>query len=332
MICSSLQVVFGGFTEAEKDWNRLHSLSREPFVFNSSLWHRVWWENFGFGEPLIASVRSDGEVKLVASMNISDGIAHYIGGEDLTDYHDFIYAADSPSSYPYIRAAIEALFSLEGVRRINLRSLQEDSPTCDNLIRISDELRLIYRMEYEDVAPRLILPNSWEGYLAMLSKKNRHELRRKLRRLEGSGDIHLTELFDHSEISAGMDEFFALHRMSSYEKKGFMTDAREAFFRLMTASLAHREQVRLLFLELDGERVAVSLSFVVGDIKYLYNSGYNPAYGSLAVGLLNHVYNIKRSIEEGFTVFDFMRGAERYKIDLGAYQKRLINITLELSE
>jgi CelD/BcsL family acetyltransferase involved in cellulose biosynthesis len=50
---------------------------------------------------------------------------------------------------------------------------------------------------------------------------------------------------------------------------------------------------------------------------YLYNSGYNPEYESLSVGLLSKVFCIRKSIEEGKRVFEFLKGNEIYKQRLG---------------
>ena len=50
---------------------------------------------------------------------------------------------------------------------------------------------------------------------------------------------------------------------------------------------------------------------------YLYNSGYDPRYGELSVGLLCKVLSIKNSIESGRKRYDFLKGAEPYKYHLG---------------
>ena len=106
-----------------------------------------------------------------------------------------------------------------------------------------------------------------------------------------------------------------------------MSPDRERFFRRAALSLAEQGITRLSFVELDGVRIASSLSFVCCGTKYLYNSGYDPAYGRLAAGLLNHAYNIRRSIEAGLSVFDFMRGDETYKYHLGGEDRLVYRLT-----
>ncbi|MEE8347693.1 MAG: GNAT family N-acetyltransferase, partial [Dehalococcoidia bacterium] len=50
----------------------------------------------------------------------------------------------------------------------------------------------------------------------------------------------------------------------------------------------------------------------------LYNSGYNPDYAYLSVGLLSKALALRKAIEEGRSRFDFLRGPEPYKYDLVA--------------
>ena len=58
------------------------------------------------------------------------------------------------------------------------------------------------------------------------------------------------------------------------------------------------------------------MGFDYNDSVYLYNSGYDPRYSSLSVGLLSKVLLIKDSIQRGRKRFDFLKGSEPYKYHL----------------
>ena len=105
--------------------------------------------------------------------------------------------------------------------------------------------------------------------------------------------------------------------MSTPDKNNFMTENRENFFRDISINMSTVGSTRLRFLEVDNKKVATSLSFLKDNVKYLYNSGYDPEYSYLSVGVLNHVLSIQDSILEKHTIFDFMRGDEVYKYRLG---------------
>src|SRR5439155_12047902 len=134
--------------------------------------------------------------------------------------------------------------------------------------------------------PRLALPTSWEAYLQGLTKKDRHELRRKLRRLFESGRVTY-ELRPADGVEPGdIVDFVRLHRQSAEAKAEFMTPAMEHFFEALLRSFSPRGWTRLYFLVIDGVRVAATMLFDYGGDYLLYNSGYDPAYAGVSAGLL----------------------------------------------
>ncbi len=300
--------------------------------FDHPEWLRAWWEEIcGGGELKLLSVRDGrGEAVLVAPLYVRDGVAAFLGGTDLFDYHDFILPKGAEAFSP--AAADELVHHLSGdssITRLEFTSLPGDSLAAEYLPGTCRAYDWSVSMDREDAAPRLELPGTWEEYLARLSRKNRHELRRKLRRLERAGAIRDYELSESDDIAEGMDDFLVLHRKSNPQKAEFMSSERERFFRRVTVRLASDGISRLSFVEMNGVRIAASLSFVWGGARYLYNSGYDPEFRYLAAGLLNHAYNIRRSIQEGLSIFDFMRGDEPYKYRLGGKDRTLFKLTAD---
>ena len=66
-------------------------------------------------------------------------------------------------------------------------------------------------VEREDVCPVVTLPAGvdMDGYLATLGKKERHEIRRKVRRAEAVGEIRLD---DSTDPLADLEAFIDLHQ------------------------------------------------------------------------------------------------------------------------
>ena len=60
---------------------------------------------------------------------------------------------------------------------------------------------------------------------------DRHELRRKFRRLESAGDVRFVTCTDHATLQHDISDFLTLHRESRDDKAAFMNDHMEAFFR-----------------------------------------------------------------------------------------------------
>jgi CelD/BcsL family acetyltransferase involved in cellulose biosynthesis len=174
-------------------------------------------------------------------------------------------------------------------------------------------------------APRLELPTTFDEYLQALGKTERHELRRKLRRLETGRRVAFRFAGD-SERASVLDRFVALHRRSRGEKAEFMTGETERFFRDVAETMGARGWLRLGALNVDGEDAAILFGFAYERTLALYNAASDPDLAALSVGLACAAYAIRTAIAEGFTTYDFLRGDERYKYDLGGTDHWLLRL------
>jgi len=174
------------------------------------------------------------------------------------------------------------------------------------------------------------LPSSFDSYLESLSTKQRHEVRRKLRRLQEAGNLEFRFIADEESVPGIMDVFFKLFVDSRRDKAEFLTQKRELYFRQLAANMAQAGLLRLGVLKLDTKPVAQIICFDYNDCIYLYNSGYDPGYVSLSAGLLSKVLAIKDSIEKGKRKFDFLKGSEIYKYHLGGKEVPLFRCLIDL--
>ncbi len=300
----------------EPEWRELVPRTFLRCVFVSPTWLRVWWQDFADGrELMLLSVRRGQELVGVAPFMRDDGRLTFAGDTEICDYMDFTAVAGAEQA---VLTAVLRSLSQESWQELVLWAVRDDSPTLRALPSVCADLGLSLEVELEDVCPRVDLPGSWEEYLARLDKKDRHELRRKLRKLPQGGRVGLEVLERPDEVQPALDDFLRLHGAARSEKAAFMTERMARFFRHIVSALAQEGLVELIFLTLDRVRVAGVLCFRTEDELLLYNSGYDVAYAGLSVGLLSKALSLQRAIEEGRRRFDFLRGAEPYKYDLGA--------------
>jgi CelD/BcsL family acetyltransferase involved in cellulose biosynthesis len=298
------------------EWRALLPRAAMNKLFASPTWLRVWWQEFGGGRELILlSIRRDGELVGVAPLMRDGDRLGFAGDTQVCDYMDFIAA---PGEEEAVLAAVLRSLGEEPWTDLTLWAVPEGSPTLEALKAVAPQFDLRVDIEVEDVCPQLELPATWGEYLAGLNKKDRHELRRKLRKLSQGGEVTLEALVEPAQVEAAIDDFLRLYRQSRTDKAAFMTEQMERFFRAIVSTLAAEGHVELLFLTLGGVRTAAVLCFCGGDQSLLYNSGYHPDYAYLSVGLLSKALALRKAIEEGKRRFDFLRGPEPYKYDLGA--------------
>jgi CelD/BcsL family acetyltransferase involved in cellulose biosynthesis len=232
---------------------------------------------------------------------------------------------------PFWRAALATMCEPGGPKEIELRGVLESSPTLMEITACADACGWRVEREDEAISPCVTLPASWDGYLATLSKKDRHEMRRKMRRLDtAGGEVRFSVITETTEASAHLDRLFHLMRISNHHKEEFLRrPGMEAFFRDMTAAMGDAGLLRLYTLTFDTEVVAIVLNFDIGGRLYMYNSGYDPAYSHYAVGLMSKALLLRDAIENGRTAVDFMRGDESYKYDLGGKDRKVYRLVLK---
>ncbi len=290
----------------------------------------IWYKHFGQEYEVCLFVLSDPKKNnnIIAPMKIKDDKISLLGSKSLFDYQDLLYPFDycEKNLSNGIKKILSEVHNLKHINNFIFESVSELSPLYNYFNENDDEL-WEFEVVVEDVCPKVDLPNSWEIYLSNLKKKYRHELKRKIKRIHNSGTVNHYELSKKSEIMENLDCFITLMKSSSVDKSQFMTQGNQTFFVDLIDNLTEKDNiVRLTFLEFDNTKVASSLSFVMNNTRYLYNSGYDQKFSDLSVGLINHAYSIKLSIEENVQFFDFMRGNERYKYHLGSVDSKLYTI------
>ena len=297
-------------------------------LFVLPAWLAAWWRIFGHKySPLLAAVRRDDRVIGIAPLKVKGGAASFMGDAAAADYLDFIVSPGSEKEF--FGVLLDELKS-RGIGRLDLAALRTDSATLNHLVPLARERGCGVSCRGEGVTLELDLPASWPEYLAALTAKQRHEVKRRLRRLNEAGTVNFRLAARQDEIGAGLDTFIGLMRLSRQDKDRFLDEPMRAFFGEMAAAMAVEGLLRLGFLELDGLVVAAVLCFDYNNTVYLYNSGYDPGYGDLSVGLMSKVLCIKSSIERGKKGFDFLKGAEVYKYRLGGREAELKRCRIDL--
>jgi CelD/BcsL family acetyltransferase involved in cellulose biosynthesis len=309
-------------------WDDLLARSARPSPFLSWIWQFHWAGVFAGDRRLEIRTVVDTSGRLVAILPLYEaepGVWRILGGVDVSDYLDLIAEAGREEaawrSLLAARAAAHATWDLHAVPAA--------SYTVTALPRLVAEQGGEITVAVEERCPILALPPSWEAYLATLSGKHRHELTRKLRRMEREArGARAAAVGEQDLVQARLGDFLRLHRSSRVGKAKFMDDRMEAFFREVSAALAARGMVRLWFLDSDAGPMASFITLEWEDTVGLYNSGFDPAQAALSPGLVLLTHVIRDAISRSKRRFDFLRGEERYKYEFGpdpeeVYQVRL---------
>ncbi|MDP9483367.1 MAG: GNAT family N-acetyltransferase [Chloroflexota bacterium] len=209
---------------------------------------------------------------------------------------------------------------------VDLRRLRCGDPTASALSAAfgqhAAEQDWTVDLEREDVCPVATIPSQVEdldGFLATLGKKERHEIRRKLRRAEAAGEVALAQSI---QPLVDLPAFIDLHQRRWGDAGLFRPtpggDASRRFIRDLFESFGPDGPVKLCFLTVAGRRIGAGITFEYDDTMAYYNAGLDPDARDLSPGVIMAAKYVERAIAAGHHRLDFLRGDEPYKYEWGA--------------
>jgi Acetyltransferase (GNAT) domain len=349
-------------------WDRLAALNPWATPFSAWAFHRAWWDGYGQSPHEQTLVVLDSEagpdappVAIAPLMHRhevepTDEATHtsirHGAGLELTavpptakavffgaSYHaDYATILCDPLDCPEIAAAIVEALRNESWDVVDLRRIRQGDPAADALAvafgRHERDEAWTLNLEREDVCPVTTLPkgSDLDGFLATLDKKERHEVRRKVRRAEAAGPVAFVESPDPL---ADLDEFIDLHQRR-WGADGLFPDTAggaqsRVFFRRLFELFGPSGPLRLSFLTVGDRRIAASVHFETEDAILYYNAGIDPDARKLSPGVLLVERLVRLALETGRSRFDFLRGNEPYKYEWGAVDEPIQRLLVRRS-
>lgn len=324
------------FADLREEWDELLEDHRGNQIFLTWDWQSIWWEVYQPGRiwALVARDEADNRLLGIAPWFIDEMIngkrvIRTIGCVDVTDYLDVV-AREGREREVYGAFADFLSNHTDSFDEIRLCNVPESSVALNLFPDILRERGFVVEVQVQEVCPVVTLPGEWADYLASLDKKNRHELRRKLRRASGAAVDWYIVGPEHN-LDAELNCFMTLMARSSDEKALFLKEHPNAeFFRKVVHRMAERGWLQLAFLTVNGVEAAAYLNFDYDNRVLVYNSGNDPAqFGHLSPGITLLARLIEYAIQRGRSEFDFLRGDEPYKYDMGGKDINVYQIAID---
>ena len=238
--------------------------------------------------------------------SIKDGTLCNSGSRDYIDYR------------PNFNLTSKSLKDLN-CKKVSLDSMHFDQ--IKEITKLYPENSL--KISKQDQVVNLMLPESYEEYLTALPRKKRHELKRKKVRFQ---EKYPQAVLRESKDSEIFETFIKLHKTSDGDKGNFMNDEVAAFF----SSLLAMKGWKIYYLEVDNTIAACCFVYEDEVGSYLYNSSKNNTFNEVNPGIIIIDKIIEQLITKEFIFFDFLKGTERYKFDLGGISTQLYDIEITL--
>jgi CelD/BcsL family acetyltransferase involved in cellulose biosynthesis len=323
------------FHSLSDEWNSLLAVSASHVPFLRHEYQTSWWRTLGGGEW------SEGELYVVTARGMDGALAGIaplfytrnlegerammlIGSIEISDYLDVV------ARYEDLPVFLEGLLDyLSGPQFpswavLDWYNLLENSPTIPPLADVARRCGWSYTQGSLQHCPSIPLPGDWEAYLAGIDKKQRHEVRRKLRRAESSDvPVRWYIVQDEASLDAEVEAFF--HLMAQDEaKQAFLTENMRTQMRASAKAAFQAGWLQLAFLEVGGEKAAGYLNFDYDNRIWVYNSGIDARFSTISPGwvLLGRLLEWANDHQRSF--FDFLRGSEDYKYRFGGIDRYVV--------
>lgn len=309
-------------------WHDRRDVFRRAPLFVTPPWLGAWKETLGRDAALSVLIASAHDAIMGVLPLMRQGrLGVFAGDPQVCDYFDAVMVpgGEDAAWQAFLREARRS-----GMEALDLFPVRPDSAVLTHGVPLCEALGVPVSVERCDVTVEMPLAGSWEAYLSGLSGKQRHEVRRKMRRLEEAGTVRFRAVSDAAETDGALEVFFRLFQSNREDKARFLTPAVKAYMEILCRAMSREGMMRLCFLDVNGTPAASALCFDDGETVSLYNNGYDASLASVSVGLVNTIHTIKDAVERGRRRYEFLRGDEIYKFRLGGREVPLYRVRIAL--
>ncbi|MBP6210149.1 MAG: GNAT family N-acetyltransferase, partial [Anaerolineales bacterium] len=264
-----------------QEWNDLlqGSVSDNPFLRFE--YQRTWWEHRGGNEwkqaeLVLVTAREDGRLVGIAPLFLAeyDGRPALLlnGSIEISDYLDVIVQTEDHARF--ISGLFDFLASTltDNWSAVDWYNLPDSSTTLTALKMEAEKRGWTHLEEMYRPTPRIALNGDFDEYLSRVEKKQRHEIRRKMRRAEESGRGVRWYISSMDNVEGEIDSFLSLMEQDQ-GKAGFLHDPMRDQMKAVIRTAHENGWLWLAFLEADGQRIAAALNFDYNNKLWGYNAG-----------------------------------------------------------
>ncbi len=330
---------FEDFSRTEQIWTVLSSDSKVPYFLT---WG--WIENW------LTSLKSNIMVRLIVLTERSVPVAMFFAGEArvarkkvFTSNGLFLNATGLPE-YDNLCIEYNSILCSESLKHsfeMILESLPQEwdeffMPGLDaslfpgKCLKSSfDSYQIIIEKERQPPYVDLqIVRKSEKGYISLLGKNTRFNIRRSYRIYEVKGPVTI-EVADNLNTAFDFYDELVYFHQKTWRERGlpgaFASDYFRNFHRELIRKRFCKREIQLIRVTAGKESIGCLYNFVFNGKVFFYQSGVNYSENKkLKPGLVCHFEAINYNAGLSNSVYDFLGGTDEYKTNLSTNTNRLI--------
>jgi CelD/BcsL family acetyltransferase involved in cellulose biosynthesis len=312
------------FARLEPQWNDTVERAELTHPFLRHEWLRTWWDSFGHDRTLnILVARAGRRIIALAPLMLETARIHGVPvrrvqflHNDHTPKADVIVTERADEAFDAIWSALLQARSKWDV--LQFSQLPGDSQTHQQIARLAAAGHFPTTLWQSDVSPYVELNSDWNAYLNGRNAKLKQNLRNRLNRLSKLGEVSLQMIGDRAAVHDARAQALTL------EASGWKLQAGTAicsdpnvqrFYTLLADRAAEKGWLRLLFLTVNGRRIAAAYAARYQDRLSFFKTGYDPEYAKYAPFKLLTYFAIRDGFSAGLREVDFLGDAEPWKLE-----------------
>lgn len=333
------------FDALKEEWKIISEMS-EAFIYQTFEWNRIWWNHFGKkGRLHLILFYSDSNLVGIAplfwdTIQLSGKTIYaalrFIGSDvsqpegeamiGLGSYSDYLDLIVMPGYEKQVAKELSDFLFVENLShdQIILDEVQNSSIVMQHLIPALNESGVSIEIGNSSTCTSITLDTSWELYLNRLSRNSRKKTKKYLNELNDETEtfFKLRSIDNENELNSAFENLVCLHQKqwnsrgfpgTFYEKRmlDFTRDICSEFYKNKWLMIENLMSVN------DGDRtINIEMYFTYKGRVYSVHGGTDPdsSYVNKGAGNITFTKVLKKSIEDGYKVFDYLRGMENYKM------------------
>ena len=301
------------------EWNELARMAENPFL--TVEWLTCWWSAFGTGHPIMLLLRDQAGRMMAGAFCYRSGRTLETTANPATGYgHWDVLARDEDA-----RREVWQVLAEKAPPRLRLSGLME-GPDAVPIARegLTSAGYAVFTRRGSP-CPYLELPDRWETLIGGVSRNLRSQVARKGKALERLGTVRFRTVTGGEELPAALEHLFRLEGSGWKAREGtsiLSNPASAALYRSFAARASQRGWLRLHLLELDGHPIAADLGCAFAGTEFLLKTGFDERHGDASPGLILLARTLQATIAEGHKAYDFLGGAQHYKLRWGAHPRQ----------
>lgn len=292
------------------EWDLLAEEAGSPYL--SSAWLRAWTASFAPSARFLLCL--DDVETLIAGACLVPLRPIGVGAAANVESGEWAMCGRPD----HARALLWRHLARRGAGRVVLRALPGGAEDAQSGLRAAGYLVAV-RESWD--SPRLELPGTSAELLDRTSRNLRSQYRRRSKALQQLGSVELRTTSDIAEL----ETFLALESAGWKRSSGTAITSRSrtsALYRSFAATAAAQGWLRLQFLDVAGRTVAADLSCRYAGGVFMLKTAYDEELSHLSPGLVLRGRALEAAVEDGAAYYDFLGGAEPYKLRWGAVPRR----------